>query len=66
MTYRVYRFKANGELEHLGDDSVVRWESPPIQGSQWPNRGEVLWVGGDRIEWTSDDKIVYVRDMVVS
>ena len=34
MTYRVYRFKANGELEHLGDDSVVGWEPPPTQGSQ--------------------------------
>ena len=66
MIYRVYRFKANDELEHLGDDSVQGWETPPLQGSQWPDRGEVVWVGGDRVEWTSNDTIVYVRDMVVS
>lgn len=66
MVYRVYRVKPDGELEHLADDTVQGWEPqlPPI-GSQWADRGEIIWVGGDRVEWTSDDRLVWVRDIVV-
>ncbi len=51
MVYRVYRVDPDGELGHLGDDTVQGWEPLlPSIGSQRANRGEILWVGGDRVD----------------
>lgn len=65
MINRVFRVKPDGELEHLGDDIIEGWEPPPLRGSQLAERGEVIWVENIRCKWTSDDRLLFIREIVV-